>query len=67
MKLSNEARKALESTGITHARIIEEYIASGQVVMVLSGRNVMGDTMYATWRDGESAADLKWVYERHNA
>lgn len=67
MKLSKDARKALKETGITHASIVEEYIVNGYVVMVLSGRTAEGITMYATWRDGESAGDLKWGYERHNA
>ena len=67
MKLSKDARKALKETGITHGVVVNEYIVNGYVVMVLRGRNMEGVTMYASWRDGESAGDLKWVYERYNA
>jgi len=67
MKLSKDARASLKETGITHASVVNEYIVNGYIVMVLRGRNVEGATMYTSWRDGEAAGDLKWVYERYNA
>ncbi len=67
MELSQADRNALKAIGVTNCTIVEERIQGRYTNRLLRGRSEYGDTLFGTWHDGESAADIKWTPDKRNA